>query len=47
MTSADFLPSSRNRETDQDNNGEWAKWKKRQVEEGEEEEEENASKKPE
>lgn len=52
MTSADFLPSSRNRETaretDQDNNGEWAKWKERRVEEAEEEEEEeNASRKPE
>lgn len=51
MTSADFLPSSRNRktakETDQGNNGEWAKWKKRQLEEEEEEEEENVSRKPE
>lgn len=52
MTSADFLPSSRNRktakETDQDNNGEWAKWQELQVEEEEEEEEEeNASRKPE
>lgn len=54
MTSADFLPpSSRNRgtarETDQDNNGEWAKWKERRAEEAEEaeEEEENAPRKPE
>lgn len=51
MTSAGFLPSSRNRETakgtDQDNNGEWAKWKKRQVGEEEREKEENTPRKPE
>ncbi|KAL0099614.1 hypothetical protein PUN28_019796 [Cardiocondyla obscurior] len=49
MTSADFSPSSRNRVTSQDNNGEWPKWIKRQVKgkkEEEEEEEENASGKP-
>jgi len=52
MTSADFLPASQNRETaketDQDNNGKWAKRKELQVEEEEEEEEErNTSRKPE
>jgi len=51
MTSADFLPSSRNRKTTKETD-QVAKWKKLQVkvklqEKEEKEEEENASRKPE